>query len=125
MNVLTFDASLFEDKYYKKRLSSRYAVDNNLYQQTSYEELCKAFFAVCPNLVSIDPSKHVTNVNSFLALGNFTRKMAAWCSEHCEGYWMNANFPHEVCSRLQANMLNRYWSFQDVNEAVMFKLAFC
>jgi hypothetical protein len=124
-NIVTFDASLFEDKYLKYRLSSRYAVDNKLYATLGYETICKAFFEVCPHLCIIDVSNRGIKNNNLLELGNMTREFSAWCAEHCSGYWMNANFPGHIATKIQGNLLNRYWSFQNVEDAIMFKLKYC
>jgi hypothetical protein len=124
-NAITFDASLFEDKYLKFRLSSRYAVDNKLYSTIGYEAICKAFFDVCPNLCVMDAKNRGIKINQLLAMGDLTRELASWCSQNCTGYWMNANFPSHITASIQSNLLNRYWSFQNVSDAIMFKLTFC
>jgi hypothetical protein len=123
--ILNFDASLFEDKYLRLRLSTRYAVDNNLYDENEYNQLCKAFYELCPNLVVLDIKKLKIPTTNLLGHGNFSRKLATWCSENCTGYWMNGNFPEHMISRFQTNVLNRYWGFQNVNDAIMFKLTNC
>jgi hypothetical protein len=124
-NTITFDASLFEDKYLKFRLSSRYAVDNKLFSSIGYDTICNAFFEVCPNLCIVNVYDRGIRNNDLLALGNLTREFSAWCSENCSGYWMNANFPSHITTKIQGNLLNRYWSFQNVEDAIMFKLKFC
>lgn len=122
-DMINLDASVFEDKNYKFRLSTRYAVDNNLFKRFSYEELCRAFFTLCPNIVKVPPPPETAG--NLLRLGDHSRKLAKWCSEYASGYWMNSNFPATAFNVFEGNVLNRYWSFQFDHDAIMFKLTFC
>jgi hypothetical protein len=124
-HILNFDASLFEDKYQRLRLSTRYAVDHQLYDTVDYDEFCKAFYELCPNVVTVDLKKSNVRVTNLVQHGEFTRKLANWCSDNCTGYWMNKNFPVSFNTRIQINLLHRYWAFQNVNDAIMFKLTNC
>src|ERR1700757_1843569 len=116
--ICKYEAFLFEDKYKKHRLSSRYWVDN-LKNQINYFELCDAFYALCPHTVTLKRS-----IRNILESFKLTEKLSSWCVENTKGYWMNANFPQTILYQSAANLQNHYWSFQDENDAIIFKLTF-
>jgi hypothetical protein len=120
--ILTYDAKIFEDKFRRMRLSTRYWVDN-LMGEVGYYPLCDAFFSICPHVQMVKRAKDKKGIVNLLANHEITDTLSKWCAENATGYWMNSNFPERVFVT-DAQKGNMRWSFQNENDALLFKLTF-
>ena len=118
--ILKYDAKLFEDKHKRFRLSTLYWVDN-LNNKINYFDICEAFHSLCPHYCSIPFDKNET----FFSKQIRNKQLERWCVENATGYWMNANFPERIASKVISNLNNDFWGFQEENDALIFKLTFC
>jgi hypothetical protein len=111
---------LFEDKNFKNRLSSRYWIDT-LLDEISSEELAEAFHSTCPHIVEV---KHHMKIADIYSIWSEHHVHKAWCKDHTSGFWMDANFPARLGIH-PMRIFSYVFGFQEIADAVMFRLAFC
>jgi hypothetical protein len=105
----SFNPKTFLHETYRNCLSPSFYYQF-LFDDIPLDDLCMAFFKTCPFLISLPWIK------------GWEPELIEWCTINTNGYWMYNHFPKHIWVTMNSRNL---WSFQDKDDAMLFKLTFC